>query len=75
VPPGEKVGEAATAGLWPALTAAGSALEGASCRHYRRIHRRVLILINKNLISLSHSKHTYSPRNAHSASAEGTDPV
>jgi len=35
----------------------------------------VLILINKNLISLSHSKHTHSPRNAHSASAEGTDPV
>jgi len=31
--------------------------------------------INKNLISLSHSKHTHSPRNAHSARAEGTDPV
>jgi len=29
----------------------------------------------KLLISLSHSKHTHSPRNAHSASAEGTDPV
>jgi len=35
----------------------------------------LILQINKNLISLSHSKHTLSPRNAHSASAEGTDPV
>jgi len=34
-----------------------------------------LSFLNKNLIFLSHSKHTHSPRNAHSASAEGTDPV
>jgi len=49
----------------PASLAVGNQDYGVLC----------ILLFNKNLISLSHSKHTHSPRNAHSASAEGTDPV
>jgi len=42
---------------------------------FLRTELALYFIIIKILISLSHSKHTHSPRNAHSASAEGTDPV